>query len=260
MEIKCQSDTPSSGLRPPSPIEKRCGRRDLNPPFTVLITGSSRGIGLELARQYAAAGWRVLASCRQPESAISLHTLAAQFPDLSIHPLDVIVPEQVAALAKTLSKMPIDVLILNAGIVSREDHHYSDIRRELLEQLYLTNTIAPVEIAKTFISQVEMSRQKKIIYISSNLASIHDNISGGFSYSYRASKAAGNCLMKNLAFDVQAQGIQVLVVHPGWVRTDMGGTAAPLSVAESVRGIRQVIATVTETGTFYAYDGKVTAW
>jgi NAD(P)-dependent dehydrogenase (short-subunit alcohol dehydrogenase family) len=227
---------------------------------TILITGSNRGIGFELVQQYAKEGCQVLACCRNPAAANELNAFAKKFIHVKVYPLDVTSEKQTADLAATLSAVPIDVLINNAGIGTRADDHYSLISREQMHAMYLTNAIAPLEVSKAFIQNVAKSQLKKIIYISSELASIGGNINGGISYSYRASKTAGNALMKNLSIDLKSQGIKILAIHPGWVQTDMGGSQAPISKAESVRGIRQVIADINDTGVFYSYDGRALTW
>lgn len=227
---------------------------------TILITGSNRGIGFELTQQYAMENWQVFACCRNPAAAHELNAFAKKFPHVKIYPLDVTSEKQTTDLAASLAASSIDVLINNAGVGTRADDHYSLINREQMHAMYLTNAIAPLEISKAFIQNIAKSQLKKIIYISSDLASIGGNINGGISYSYRASKAAGNCLMKNLSIDLKSQNIQVLAIHPGWVQTDMGGSQAPISKEESAQGIRQVIANVNDTGGFYSYDGRSLPW
>jgi NAD(P)-dependent dehydrogenase (short-subunit alcohol dehydrogenase family) len=227
---------------------------------TTLITGSNRGIGFELVQQYAKEGWQVLACCRNPATANELNAFAKKFTHIKVYQLDVTSEIQTTNLAATLAGVPIDILINNAGIGTRVDDHYSLINRQQMHAMYLTNAIAPLEISKAFIQNIAQSQLKKIIYISSDLASIGGNINGGISYSYRASKAAGNCLMKNLSIDLKSQGIKVLIIHPGWVKTDMGGSQAPISKEESVFGIRQVIASIDDTGVFYSYDGRLISW
>lgn len=227
---------------------------------TLLITGSNRGIGFELVQQYAAENWQIIACCRNPATAHELNAFAKQFPHVKVYPLDVTSTQQTAALATALAGMPIDVLINNAGIGTHTDDHYSLINREQMHEMYLVNAIAPLEISKAFVQNVAKSQLKKIIYISSDLASISGNTHGGISYSYRASKAAGNCFMKNLSLDLKSQGIKVIAIEPGWVQTDMGGSQAPLRKDESARGIRRVIAQVNNTGVFYSYDGRVVPW
>jgi len=238
-----------------------------------LITGANRGIGLEFARQYAAAGWRVLACCRRPEKSHlgttdPLNKLAAQYPELiKIHLLDVADLLQIERLAKLLagespSGESIDILINNAGIYP-DSHQGGFGHTDYAEwmQAFRINTMAPLKMAEAFATQIARSQHKTIVTITSQMGSVADNSSGG-SYLYRSSKAALNMVVKSMAIDLKPLGITAVVFHPGWVKTDMGGPNALISTERSVAGMRQVIGqlTIADSGKFLAYDGREIPW
>ncbi len=226
---------------------------------TTLITGTNRGIGLEFTKQYAEAGWNVLACCRHPESADKLNALAAQHSNITIYPLDVANFKQVDALAEKLNNVAIDVLINNAGIYPSGG--LSDKEVEDWLNGFKINSIAPLKIATAFTPHIAKSELKKLATLSSKMGSIDDNTSGG-SYMYRTTKTAVNMVMKSLSIDLEPSGIAVVTLHPGWVETDMGGSNALINTETSVRGLRKVIdkLSLANTGKFIAYDGKQIAW
>ena len=225
---------------------------------SVLITGANRGLGLEFTRQYAADGWRVFAACRDPAGA---RDLAAVEGDVSAETLDVDDGPQVAALANKLSGQPIDVLINNAGIYGPKDVTRDTVDYDAWGQVFRTNTMSPLAVSAAFAANVAQGGQKKIITLSSTMGSIAENDSSG-DFIYRSSKAAVNAVMKSLAGDLKSEGITVAVLHPGWVRTDMGGPDAAIEAPESVTGMRAVIAGLKESdsGRFLNYDGTKIPW
>ena len=225
---------------------------------SVLITGANRGLGLEFTRQYAADGWRVFAACRDPARA---RDLAAVEGDVSAETLDVDDGPQVAALANKLSGQPIDVLINNAGIYGPKDVTRDTVDYDAWGQVFRTNTMSPLAVSAAFAANVAQGGQKKIITLSSIMGSIAENDSSG-DFIYRSSKAAVNAVMKSLAGDLKSEGITVAVLHPGWVRTDMGGPDAAIEAPESVTGMRAVIAGLKESdsGRFLNYDGTEIPW
>jgi len=225
---------------------------------SVLITGANRGLGLEFTRQYAADGWRVFAACRDPAGA---RDLAAVEGDVSAETLDVDDGPQVAALANKLSGQPIDVLINNAGIYGPKDVTRDTVDYDAWGQVFRTNTMSPLAVSAAFAANVAQGGQKKIITLSSIMGSIAENDSSG-DFIYRSSKAAVNAVMKSLAGDLKSEGITVAVLHPGWVRTDMGGPDASIEAPESVTGMRAVIAGLKESdsGRFLNYDGTEIPW
>ena len=225
---------------------------------SVLITGANRGLGLEFTRQYAADGWLVFAACRDPAGA---RDLAAVEGDVSAETLDVDDGPQVAALANKLSGQPIDVLINNAGIYGPKDVTRDTVDYDAWGQVFRTNTMSPLAMSAAFAANVAQGGQKKIITLSSIMGSIAENDSSG-DFIYRSSKAAVNAVMKSLAGDLKSEGITVAVLHPGWVRTDMGGPDAAIEAPESVTGMRAVIAGLKESdsGRFLNYDGTEIPW
>lgn len=225
---------------------------------TVLITGSSRGLGLEFARQYAAAGWRVIATCRKPKDATALAGIKG---DVSIHPLDVTDPHSIQTLQESLGDFACDLLISNAGVFGPPPQRFGGLNYQEWEDVLRINTLAPMRIAEAFVGAIERSNKKTMVFITSRMGSIEDNESGN-SYAYRTSKAALNAAVKTMAIDLAARKVISIVIHPGWVRTDMGGKGAPLTPQESVTEMRQVIdgLSLTDNGKFYAYDGVILPW
>jgi NAD(P)-dependent dehydrogenase (short-subunit alcohol dehydrogenase family) len=220
----------------------------------VLITGANRGIGLEFVRQYAADGWQVVACCRKPEKAEALKKINGE---VSIEALDVADDEQIARLATRLRGQPIDLLINNAGVYGSAGKIDADSWLEVLR----VNTIAPYRLAEKFAANVARSEHRLIVSITSMMGSIAENDSGGVPM-YRSSKAALNMTMKSLSIDLKDRGISVVVLHPGWVRTDMGGRSAPLAVQGSVGSLRKTIRRLkpSDSGKFLNYDGKPVPW
>jgi len=230
---------------------------------TALITGTNRGIGLEFARQYAMDGWRVFACCRNPATADALNRLAMQYPDrVSIHPLDVANHQQIEQLSQALSSQSIDLLINNAGVYP-PDHGDAFGKTDYAAWAYAfeVNTMAPLKMAEAFIQQISKSHLKTIITITSKMGSIADNRGGG-SYIYRSSKSAVNIVIKSLSIDLKPSQITAVLLHPGWVRTDMGGPNGLISTEQSVTGMRRVISQLRfeDSGKFYAFDGQIVPW
>jgi len=225
---------------------------------TVLITGANRGLGLEFCRQYATEGWQVLACCRNPEAADELD----EIPDVRVLPLDVSDFTQIDRLAAELKDTAIDVLINNAGIYGDTPRHgFGHLDYAAWTHTLTVNTLAPVKMAEAFLPHLKHGDKKLLVSITSQMGSIADNDSGG-SILYRTSKAALNAAMKSLALDLEEQEIGVLVLHPGWVKTDMGGASALIDAEESVAGIRRVIDrfTLAQSGGFLKYDGSSLPW
>jgi NAD(P)-dependent dehydrogenase (short-subunit alcohol dehydrogenase family) len=229
---------------------------------SVLITGSNRGIGLEFVRQYAQSGWRVFATCRRPAEAAELHELAGQHPGLSVHHLDVTVPEDIRAIAWELEGMSLDVLINNAGVyIEKGTPELGGLRYEDWLRTFEINTLGGVRMTEALLENVARSDRRLITTISSHMGSIADIQSPG-SYYYRSSKAALNAAMQGLAVALRPRGIGMLLLHPGWVKTRMGGSDAIISSEESVRGMRKIIDefTLEDSGRFIQYDGTELPW
>ena len=223
---------------------------------TVLITGASRGIGLEFTRQYLASGWRVIACCRQPEAATALQALAC--PELRVIALDVSDAVAVERLPGQLAGEHLDVFINNAGIYG-ERQSLADADWEEWQQVFRVNVIAPLALARALLPL--MADHGKLVFISTKMGSIADN-SGGGTYVYRSSKTALNQVVKSLSIDLAPEGLSVAALHPGWVRTDMGGPNALIDTATSVNGMMGVIDAldVAGSGKFTNYDGKGIPW
>lgn len=229
---------------------------------TVLITGANRGLGLEFCRQYAQANWDVVACCRRPSQAGQLNGLAEQESRIRVYRMDVTDHAGVEELADALSYSPLDVLIANAGI-------YGDSRNRGFGQLDYdawrltieTNLLGVIKAAEVFSPHLKRGNKPLIVALSSLMGSIADNNSGG-SILYRSSKAALNAAMKTLAIELESSGIGVLIFHPGWVKTDMGGPNALIDAATSVAGMIKQISgfKLSGTGSFLKYDGTPMPW
>ncbi len=241
---------------------------------TVLVTGASRGLGLELVRQYAADGWDVIACVRDPARATALAALAAVSQPgaghVVVEQVDLVDTASIAALAARLGERPIDVLLSAAGTMGRGSFAeeglafggFGHCEPDDWLEVYRVNVIAPMQLAEALVGNVARSAQKKIVSLTSVIGSIGGNTVGSL-YKYRASKAALNAVMRSMAIDLAAShGIVAAPLHPGWVRTDMGGPRAPLDSMTSVRGMREVIAGLTpeKAGRFWAYDGSELPW
>jgi NAD(P)-dependent dehydrogenase (short-subunit alcohol dehydrogenase family) len=237
---------------------------------TVLITGAGRGLGLELAEQYAADGWRVLACARTPQSPALQALLRGCAGRASAHGLDVTDHAAVDALAKSVAGTPIDVLLncagtMGAGSFATQGPGFgrfgSSDYADWLE-VFRLNVLAPMKMAEAFVEHVAASEQKKIVTLTSILGSMTKNSFGGL-YAYRASKAAVNAIMRSMAIDLgKSHGIIAAPLHPGWVRTDMGGPRADIDAVTSATGMRGVIAALTpaRAGRYWMYNGEELPW
>jgi NAD(P)-dependent dehydrogenase (short-subunit alcohol dehydrogenase family) len=226
---------------------------------TVLITGTNRGIGLKFAEEYSKLGWHVIATCRNPSHANKLNQLAKDFGSIEIYPLEVSNSDQIHELADALKNKPIDVLINNAGI--HRSCTLGSIDKQAWLESFTINSIAPYEVTIHLLDNILQGSLKKVISITSKMGSIDDNTSGG-SYIYRSSKTALNSIMRSLEHDLGHQGIATLTLHPGWVRTDMGGMGAWISVDESIAGMIKQIEklNLSNAGRYVDYAGKKINW
>jgi NAD(P)-dependent dehydrogenase (short-subunit alcohol dehydrogenase family) len=231
---------------------------------TVLITGASRGIGLELARQYAGRGWQVIATCRTPEAATALNAIAKQHAKVTVEALDVTNHAQIDALATRYKGKPVDVLLNNAGISgSSEAGTFGELDYDVYNTVHAVNVVGPLSMAEAFLPNVAASQQKKIISITSTQGSITRSTGGG--YFYRSSKAALNMVMHSLAIDLKPKGITVGLVSPGFVRTDFTkGIDLPMMISaeQSATAVIKVIDgyDLAMTGKFMRHTGEEAAW
>lgn len=228
---------------------------------TLMITGANRGIGLELCAQFAGDGWRVIACCRNPETADALQSLAERHAGVEIHALEVTDYDQLGALARQLDGRPIDILLCNAGIYGPRGMGFGEVDPAAWREVLEVNTIAPLMLVQAFVDNLALSRQKLAAVISSKVGSIADNSSGG-GYLYRSSKTAVNQVVKSLSIDLAGRDIAVISLHPGWVRTDMGGPDAEISTGESAAGLKAILQSAgrAQSGQFLEYDGEPIPW
>ncbi|MCG8442250.1 MAG: SDR family oxidoreductase [Caulobacterales bacterium] len=229
---------------------------------TVLITGANRGIGLGHVRRFSERGWRVRACCRRPDAAEALQALAREHPDTSVHAYDAADIGAPAQLAADIGEAPIDLLFANAGVMTPMDRAgLTDAADEEFMHVMRINVLAPLALASALIDRVAASERRIFAAQSSGLGSIAGAESGG-AYAYRASKAALNMVVKTLAADTAARGVIAVALAPGWVRTDMGGAGAPLTVDDSVAAQQSVLDALTpsDTGRFLDRHGADIAW
>jgi NAD(P)-dependent dehydrogenase (short-subunit alcohol dehydrogenase family) len=226
----------------------------------ILVTGANRGIGLEFTRQFVDRGDRVIATARDPESARDLRALASGHPGaIEIHALDVVDAASVAALARALHGRAVDVLINNSGIYGPDRQSTTDMDFDAFAEILAVNTIAPLRVTQALMENVRVARGK-IVAISSRVSLFEE--AGSDDIAYRVSKTALNRVFQALAKDLTPAGIPVLMLTPGWVRTDMGGPEAPLAVDDSVRGmIAQIDALdMTRSGQLRSMRGELLPW
>jgi len=219
---------------------------------SILVSGAGRGLGLELARQYAADGWRVIGTVR--DAKVKLPSgVERQLADVTDR-------GQVASLAKALRDVPLDVLFCNAGIIGKRGMALGSFDYASWEEVLRVNVIGAAALAEAFVDNVAASKERVIAMMSSRLGSIAE--ASGMTVPYATSKAALNMLVKSLAANLQGKGIIVVALSPGWVRTDMGGAGAPLAPEASVAGLRKVIAGLkpADSGKFLSYDGSPIPW
>jgi len=233
-----------------------------SPARTVLVTGANRGLGLEFVRQYAGNGWKTWAACRLPKSAKELKALQTQHANaISILALDVTDADSIRLAAAQLRGEPIDLLLNNAGVGSPPAQKIGSLDYAAWARVIDANVLGPARVIEAFVGNVSIGTDKRIVTLTSRMGSIADNSSGG-SYAYRSSKAGVNAVMKSFSIDLAPRGITCVVVHPGWVRTDMGGANGKLAPAESVKALRALIASLKakDTGKFFDYDGSELPW
>lgn len=222
---------------------------------TVLITGANRGLGLELARQYRDKNYHVIATARNPKKASELNALGVQ-----VEQLDVTNQSSIIDLKKKLKNQPIDILINNAGVLVR-DQRIEDVDLDDLTNTIAVNTIGPFRVTQALLPNLYSGKSKTIINITSQLGSITNNNSTGL-ISYRASKAGLNQISRSMSNELHPQGFIVAMIHPGWVRTDMGGASATYSPRESVTKVIKVIDNLkpNDSSKFFDLNGQELPW
>lgn len=227
---------------------------------TVLITGSNRGIGLELARRYAAAGDHVLACCREPAKAAALQALGGK--NVTVCGVHVADGASVAALARQIGDRPIDVLINNAGMAgpAMQKQSLAEMDFDSWAETFAVNTMAPFRMLQTFRKNLAAGSNPRAVTITSQMGAIAWPYP--VMYAYCSSKGAVNKVMKMASEELKKEGITVLLVHPGFVKTDMGGPNAEITPEESAAGIVAVIeqASLATTGSFFKWNGEVHPW
>jgi NAD(P)-dependent dehydrogenase (short-subunit alcohol dehydrogenase family) len=228
--------------------------------MTFLITGASRGIGFELAQFALENKHEVIALVRDPNRAPALHQAQKEYKSqLTIQKCDVTELRDIQDAKAMVGDRPIDVLINNAGVLLDDEDKFSQVPLEKISQTLQINSLAPLAITQAFLPNLLKAKAPKLICITSKMGSITDNSSGGY-YAYRMSKAALNMFAKS--FSIDHPKVTTLVLHPGWVRTEMGGAQAPLLPRESARGLYKIIseADLGQSGRFLEYNGKEVPW
>jgi NAD(P)-dependent dehydrogenase (short-subunit alcohol dehydrogenase family) len=228
---------------------------------TVLITGANRGIGLEHARAYAERGARVFATARKPEEADDLAALAKRNRQVEVLTYDAADDEAPAALKDRIGAEPLDLMFANAGAMGTRRQSFGDIDTEAVLNLIQVNALAPLKLAEALADNVAKSDRKVMAFQTSLMGSIDDNGSGG-AYAYRLSKVALNMVGKSVANDLRGRGVIAVLLHPGWVRTRMGGPSGKISVEECVEGQQRILDALTpaHSGRFFNYDGRELPW
>lgn len=225
---------------------------------TSLITGANRGIGLEMTRALLAAGHHVIATCRDPDGASELAALSGD-GSLEMLPLDVTDADSITRLLSTLDGRTIDALINNAGIMHRSERA-GEVDDEAWMETFAVNTLAPFRLTTRLHANLQASARPRVMTVSSQMGSIERGGTG--SIAYRSSKAAVNRAMRSLAEEWKGDGITVVVVHPGWVRTDLGGGEADLSPRDSGTDLARLVEGLSpsDSGRFLNHDGTAMPW
>ncbi len=227
----------------------------------VVVTGANRGIGLGLARAFAARGDDVWAGVRRPAEARELQALAKGSEGrVHVHELDVRDERQVRAFAGAVGEAGVDVLVNNAGVASPWSAGLMEFDAEEALRCFDTNALGAIRVTRALIANLRAARGK-VINMTSLMGSIADNGSGR-AYPYRMSKAALNMATRNIAHEVKGFGGIAIALHPGWVKTEMGGARAPLAVEDSVASLLALVdrADASFGGRFMERDGSDVPW
>lgn len=225
-----------------------------------LIVGANRGIGLGVVKEMLSRGWNIIATARQPAAATELASLARSHPGrVSIEQLEMNDPASLDSLAGRLGGQKLDVALINAGVAGPGHMSANAATQNEIGALMYTNAIAPIRLARELVDRMRPG-SGIIAFTSSAMGSVSQN-TGGHEL-YRASKAALNSLTRGFAHEVGGQNLTVLTLHPGWVRTDMGGPTAPVSVEQSARGLVDVLEKqkASHRHAFIDFQGAEIAW
>ncbi|MBT4162364.1 MAG: SDR family oxidoreductase [Gammaproteobacteria bacterium] len=227
---------------------------------TVMIVGATRGIGLEMVRQYAADGDIVIACARDTGAATLLDEVAAGIESVTIEQLDIADPASIDAAAERIGDGAIDKVVIVAGVAGGNQQTLDDLDIEAWHDTLNANTIGPALVARAFKRNLIASGNGSLMIISSQVGASTWPLGG--MYIYSTTKAAVNRVGKILSIDWKDEPITVSIMHPGWVQTDMGGAQAELTVEESASGIRTVLSGLTkkDSGNFYKWNGELHAW
>lgn len=225
---------------------------------TVLVTGANRGIGLQLTRRFAETGRHVVATTRDPRRSAELSALASA--RVTVATLDVTDPQSVSRLQSDLTGQAVDVLINNAGVYGGDHQSIDDMDYGAWLRTLEVNTLAPLRVSTAFLPNLRRSKRPRVIALSSQMGSLQRQSTGVLAY--RSSKAALNKVMQVLSLELRPAGIVVCPIHPGWVRTDMGGARADISVEESANGIVSLVDSLTldHSGRFLTWRGEEHPW
>ncbi len=228
---------------------------------TILVTGANRGLGIEFVEQYLNEGNEVIATYRNENSSMDLIKMGNERSNLKLLQLDVSSNKSLNSFAENLGDSPIDIFINNAGVYGPRNSSFGNLDEENWIPAIKINAIAPILLTQLIIKNIRSGADKKLIFITSKMGSIDDNKAGG-AYVYRSSKTALNAVVKSLSVDLENEGIVVALIHPGWVKTDMGGPNALIDKDTSVKGMTEVISNldISSTGNFYNYDGSIIPW
>jgi len=230
--------------------------------MNILITGANRGIGLEMVKYGMEQGWRIFACCRNPHNAESLFNVAKlSNGQISVHIADMMELSTLQALSYELRNDPIDILVNNAGIYGSDKNTFGGVDVDSWMQAFKINSIAPLKMVEAFSEQLFMGKRKLVACMSSKMGSMADNGYGN-SYIYRSSKAALNAVVKSLSIDLKDKGLISVALHPGWVKTEMGGPNAEITTRECVEKIFNNLATLSiqDSGRFIDIDGSDIPW
>ena len=244
---------------------------------TILVTGTNKGIGLEIVRQYLCAGFKVIATCRNLSKKDNLNELLNSFPDMiSVYQMELLDEKSIESFSSKIKNIPIDIFINNAGVTFGYSRNaklsntgislnklntFGYIQSDNWLPIFKANCIAPLLLTQLLYRNFLLGKQKKIVFISSKPASITEN-TGGSMYMSRSSRSALNQVIKSLSVDLIKEGISVASISPGWVKTDSGGINALIDVHTSVTGIKKIIneLTLENTGNFWDYNGELIPW